>query len=262
MRLSRIQIWGLGIVSIIGISLFFMFLEQTEINVHSMTINPPSTSIVSVTEELLQLAGNQGLKQTEWNILWRGSLTEKQFVQFSAWLDSPEHGFTEGSSSGSYSTALERVWTKEELGTLQQVQLFSYPHKEQTITNFIYIWSGNESSMEWKSNIAHIEELLNHFTNHFQVFTTIEGVADPFLFDHEANQHLFKNWIVDTYRGSVTSFISEGNFLSVTGYIPTWGEQFLSAEQDKTNVQMSARYNAIAEQTRVTLGYPLILKEH
>lgn len=265
MRLSKTKQWSLGIIAIVGICLIFMFLEHTQINVHSMTIDQPSTSIAEITHDLQQFLEQEGFTELEWNILWRGNLTTQQYHSFLTWLDAPEQGFERAvsgfPSSSNHQEMVEEIWMKEDQGTLHHIKVYTYPHKEQTITNFIYIWSGNQSFSQWSPTTTDIEGILTERAVDFQTFTTIEGVSDSFFYHQDQYQQAFNHWM-GTYRGNVSNPIAEANFLSITGYIPTWGDQFLFAEQEKSNVQFAARFNAIAEQTRVTLGYPLILKEH
>ncbi|GAA0367373.1 YwmB family TATA-box binding protein [Bacillus horti] len=255
--------------------LCLIFLAHTGLQVHSMTIDQAFPSIGEITQELYSVAEQEGLEQLKWSVVWRGQIPYEQQENALAWINSSPRPFGEKDTSeadlmknnfASDHPILQESWTKEEQDTVLQLQLYSYPHKGHSITNFILVWSGDKSINMWDTYVPHIEELeeriSEQFTPEYEVFTTIEGVADPMLLHLDQAQDTFTNWIMDAYNGNLSHVVSDTNFLSVTGYIPAWGNQILSVGQDITNVQLSARYNAIAEQTRVTLGYPLILTEH
>jgi hypothetical protein len=265
MRLSKGE--GFFLVCIIISSSLFIFLPMghSEGLEHKLTVGEESASAAEPTWDLYQLAVSEGITPTAWTIYWRGSLPSKDEASFIAWLEEDlfveQEKITTRTPHGVEIT--EQVWKKEAGGTLHQVQIFNYPQKSKKMTNFIYTWSGSEMNEYWLDTYEETEQhLLRRLDLQPQNFSSIEGITNDKIKTDFLNQTTFDHWITQRLDGEITHQVSDQNFTSVNGYIPTWGEHFLSAGDQKFNVQLSARYNALKHQTRVTIGYPLILKEH
>jgi hypothetical protein len=265
MRLSKGE--GFFLVCIIISSSLFIFLPMghSEGLEHKLTVGEESASAAEPTWDLYQLAVSEGITPTAWTIYWRGSIPSKDEASFIAWLE--EDLFVEQEKTTSRTPhgmkITEQVWKKEAGGTLHKVQIFNYPQKSKKMTNFIYTWSGSEMNEYWLDTYEETEQhLLRRLELQPQNFSCIEGITNDKIKTDFLNQTTFDHWIRQRLDGEITHQVSDQNFTSVNGYIPTWGEHFLSAGDQKFNVQLSARYNALKHQTRVTIGYPLILKEH
>jgi uncharacterized protein Usg len=265
MRLSKGE--GFFLVFIVLCSGLFIFLPMghSEGLEHKLTVNEESASSAEPTWNLYQMLQGEGVTTTAWTIYWRGSLPSEDQASFIAWLE--EDLFIEqekiASSTPHGMTFIEQVWKKEVDGELHQVQVFNYPQKSKKMTNFIYTWSGAGMDEHWLDTYEELEQqLLSELELQPQNFSCIEGITNDRLKIDFLNYTMFDRWITEHLNGEIIHQVSDKNFISVNGYIPTWGEQFLSAGDEEINVQMSARYNALEQQTRVTIGYPLILKEH
>jgi hypothetical protein len=265
MRLSKGE--SLFLVCIILCSSLFILLPMghSEELEHKLTVGKETTSAAEPTWNLYQLAVNEGIIPTAWTIYWRGSIPSQDQASFITWLEEDLFIKQERVTSSTIHDMdiTEQVWKKEVNGTLHQVQVFNYPQKSKKMTNFIYTWSGAEMDQHWLDTYEESEQqLLNQLKLQPQNFSCIEGITNDKLKTDFLNHTMLDDWIAEGLDGQIIKKVSDKNFMSVNGYIPTWGEQFLSAGDQKFNVQISARYNALEQQTRVTIGYPLILKEH
>jgi hypothetical protein len=273
MKLSKGEVLFLSLIIFCSIY-FFLPLGHTEALMHKLPIEHlseekeveehGSVSVASLTWDLYQLALTEGITPTEWISYWRGSITSQEEKRVRAWLEkenfvlinqhiqSPHHGIL----------ISEEIWKLELNGTVHQVQIFN-PQNSKRSSNFIYTWSGNEMDYQWvKAYEEREQQIFNQLEQKPQTFTCIEGFINDTLNFGLLKDYKFEHWIADIYEGELNHRVSDSNFVSVNGYIPTWGKYFFSAGDKKNNLQLSARYNALEDQTRVTIGYPLILKEH
>lgn len=271
MKLSKGEIWFLSAIILSSI-FFFTPLGHTEVPLHKLPIEdkgesdsgePDTASVASITWDLYQLTGSEGITPTEWNIYWRGALTLQEEESFRAWLETEDFVLEKQlEQSHPSSTITEQIWKMELNGTLHQVQIFN-PHSLKGNSNFIYTWSGNQMDQYWVKTYEDREKkIFAQLQQEPQIFTCIEGFINDKLNFGLLKHNKFKKWVTDIFEGELTHQISDSNFVSVNGYIPTWGKYFFSAGDKKNNLQLSARYNVLENQTRVTIGYPLILKEH
>jgi hypothetical protein len=265
MRLSRGESFFLVLIVVMSSIFIFMPMGHTEQQEHKISLGRESTSSAKPTWELYQLAVREGVIPTKWTIYWRGSITAQEEVPFTTWLEKTL--FTKQMETKSTKpnglVVIEQVWKRELNGTIHQVQVFYYPQKSKKMANFIYTWSGTEMSKQWLDTYQKTEQNLLQLVQQLpQNFSCIEGFTNDKLNFSLLKNNIFDRWVTDTLQGEIIHQVSDQNFTSLNGYIPTWGEHFLSTGDQKINLQLSARYNALEDRTRVTIGYPLILKEH
>lgn len=272
MKLSKGEVLFLSLIIFCSIY-FFLPLGHTEALMHKLPIEHlseeqdieehDSASVASLTWDLYKLALTEGITLTEWNIYWRGSVTSREEESFRAWLEKEKFALkTQHIQSHHGILISEEIWKMELNGTVHKVQVFN-PQNSKNSTNFIYTWSGNEMDYQWVRAYEEREQkIFAQLEQKPQTFTCIEGFINDKLSFGLLKDNKFKHWIADILEGELNHLVSDSNFVSVNGYIPTWGKYFFSAGDKKNNLQLSARYNALEDQTRVTIGYPLILKEH
>lgn len=272
MKLSKGEILFLGAIILSSI-FFFNTLGHTEVLLHKLPIEqdigqhnsgePDSASVANLTWDLYQLVGNEGITPNKWIVYWRGTLISQEEKSFRAWLQAEKFELEKQIEEVHQNyTITEQVWKMELNGTFHQVQIFN-PHSLKGNANIIYTWSGNQMDQQWAKTFEDREEkVFSQFQQKPQTFTCIEGIVSDKLNFGLLKHNKFEKWITDIFEGEMTDQVSDSNFVSVNGYIPTWGKYFFSAGDRENNIQLSARYNALEDQTRVTIGYPLILKEH
>jgi hypothetical protein len=270
MKMSKGEVLFLSLIIVCSI-LFFKPLGHTEALMHKLPIENLTEeqdleehgSVASLTWDLYQLASTEGITPTEWSIYWRGSVTPQEEERFKVWLDRENFVLKDQHLLSPHGILIsEEIWKMELNGTVHQVQVFN-PQNSKKGSNFIYTWSGNELDQQWvKAYEEREKKLFSQLEQKPQTFTCIEGFINDKLNFGLLKDYKFDHWIADIFEGEVNHLVSDSNFVSVNGYIPTWGKYFFSAGDKKNNLQLSARYNALEDQTRVTIGYPLILKEH
>jgi hypothetical protein len=264
MRLSKGESLFLVCIMLCSSLFIFMPLGHSEELEHKLTVDKESASSAEPTWKLYQLVEDKGFTPTAWTIYWRGSIPSQDQAKFIAWLEEDLLIEQENVTSSMANTNItEQVWSKEVKGAHHQVQIFNNPHKSKMMTNFIYTWSGSVMDQHWIDTYEETEQqLLGQLELQPQNFSCVEGITNDIIKTDFLNHTMFDRWVEEDLRGKIIHHVSDQNFMSINGYIPTWGEKFLSAGDQEFNVQMSARYNALEQQTRVTIGYPLILKEH
>lgn len=267
MRLSKGEV--IFLVSMIVISWFVLLpmvhsqgSEHTMVEVsaeYASTLSDPTWDLYAQAEE-------QGITITEWNIYWKDTLEVLEEEQLLSWLQENEE-FTlaeEDTLLTPHQVHLSKqVWESHRNHVTHQIQIIRYPHKSKQKTNFMYTWSGRQMASDWKEERKEIENQLSSiFQKVPQNFSCLEGFTNDKLKFDLSSDHIFKNWIANTLNGEMIQHVTDDNFISVNGYIPAWEERFIAYGDTKMNLQLSARYNALDQQTRVTIGFPLILTEH
>lgn len=263
MKLFGQKSFFLGMAALIGICT--LPFTHSLADQRMMSVETTSVSIAEPTLNLYQLGKEQGLKGVEWTVFWRGTLPESEVE---AWVQQLGEDFraTDALSDPSRPVNAQtnahpqvQVWVKETDSSTHQLQIYDNPRKKNSTANFIYVWKGQHLHPDWQNEYKDIESSMFPHVDHFpESFSCLEGIADGKLFSNVS----LDSWITDELKGEVTHRVSEKQYVSLNGYIPNWDQRSLSAGDQIINIQMSARYNALDGQTRVTLGYPLILTEH
>ncbi|MDQ0339436.1 hypothetical protein J2S00_002223 [Caldalkalibacillus uzonensis] len=266
MRLS----WGEGILGLMAfILLLFWWPDDSHIDALTRTIQGNDHfvhTIAQPTQQMAAMLADKPVALTEWTVYWRGALTAQEEEEWRIRLT--QHGFTLDETITTDhrhgNPVLTEHWTKAENGFLHHLQLISNPHETGQPAKYIYVWSGStDLDHLWLEELEVIVGIyFTHLKNFPESFSCLEAVADDRLKDGLLDQRVLEQWLTHDFQADVIHKLVEDQFISLNGYVATWDHVLYSANQQKINVQLSARYNALEDTTRITLGYPLILTAH
>lgn len=272
MRLSRGELVFVGFVLAV-IVLFSICNESNErlqtIRSHSVLASTsegiPSGALPTL--ELFQEMQEVGISLKEWTVYWRGTIGVEEKESLLQWIEEDPLFIKQSEAhhpDWDEGSPVQTTWEKRENNTIHQLKIISYPQEKKQNSNYIYTWSGTQLEPNWVDAYQDTEQrIVTHLKKIPEIFTCLEGfTSDKLNFDLSVVDHALSQ-IIYQLDGTVTHQMADANFLSMNGYISTWGKRFLPLENDqKMNIQLSARFNALLNQTQVTIGYPLILKEH
>lgn len=200
----------------------------------------------------------------QWTMYWRGELTVEEEDLFRQRIQ--KHFIYDDAQSGietKHQVQFEKeVWTKEEDGTHHEITFIKSPKEYNLPTKYIYTWSSQSIHNNWKNDYFRItSKLVDELQQFPEIFACLEGFSNGKLRRNLSEHNNFDEWLTNGLNGNKTHRVSDRNFESITGYVSSW-PQALTSDGQQINVQLSARYNELDDKTRITLGYPLILKEH
>lgn len=258
--------------AIVCMSISIIPLTHSEAFARMITINDePQSANHQPIHDLYAFMQEHHIEQTNWTTHWRGSLTKEEEDN---WREIAVHDSNMlkqkhvEENSLIMQTSLEQAqvekWVKQDGSNKHQMTIIRYPENMDRETQFVYEWSGHEIDSQWSKTYAQLEKkIFNDLKQLPQSFSCLEGFSNGKISDNLSDQYnILDLWIREAFDGRIMHHIKEAHFVSVNGHIPEWDVQTLTIGGEEINIQISARYNELDNQTYVTIGYPLILKAH
>lgn len=263
MRLS----WGEGRL-VAGLVLCCLLLAwvpyaHTEVFLRTIQGNDHLVKVISQPmQEMASWVDEQPVSLTKWTVYFRGTLSPEEREE---WLQHLlQQGYTPGRTRQDERGWTSTQWIKSESGYTHSVLLIDTPHDQHRPAKYIYAWSGHtQPDHHW---LARLERLTHTFFSdlHYfpEFFTCLEAITNGTLENGFVHKSVLNQWLTAGFKAHVVHQVSEPHFISLNGYVPSWDHFLHTADQKKINIQLSARYNALDQKTRITMGYPLILTAH
>ncbi|EGL81777.1 protein of unknown function DUF1779 [Caldalkalibacillus thermarum TA2.A1] len=268
MRLS----WGEGILGFMALVLPFVFLlvwgPHSHIEALTRTIQGNDhlvDTIARPTQEMADMLAGKPVTITQWTVYWRGTLTAQEEEEWRTRLTQTGFSLQQNRADEVHGHPLLREhWTKSENGSIHRLQVIKDPHETPQAAKYIYVWSGTANLDQlWLDELRAITQTFFIHLKHFpESFSCLEAITHGRLKDGLLGQRELKQWLTNDLQADLVHELVEDRFVSLNGYVPSWDHVLYSANQEKINVHLSARYNALQDTTRITIGYPLILKTY
>jgi hypothetical protein len=225
-----------------------------------------TTSIAEPAMELQELAYEKGVLDMHWSVYWRGTLQPHDYER---WEELLKHSESYQPLPDNHSLSANRhhqgqgavqEWSKRDSSGHHHVKIVFTSQQKDTNPTFIYTWQGHQKmDHAWREAYDQLEKIFfNQLAEEPQKFACLEGIASDTL----RNDLDLISWVTDDLNGKVIHRVSDSRYVSINGYAKEWDHHSLSAGGRDMNVQLSARHNELEDQTRITIGYPLILTEH
>ncbi|WP_202079585.1 YwmB family TATA-box binding protein [Caldalkalibacillus salinus] len=228
-----------------------------------------TVDVVQQVDSMINL--HHDLHLTDWKVVWRGSTDTETVTQLEQALQATDSSFTlDKEEQLTHQEHPEQItelksWEKEVNGTTHKINLINDPQKSHHQTKIIYTWSSSDRvtvmDQAWAEEYVELEQWFQSFIQEPEQFITWHAQSTNAFFRQAIEQNIFGQWMTE-WQGYEKQIVTDENFLSQTGYIPTWENRVQMTDDSQFNIQMSARQNTLEDQTFVTIGYPLILQEH
>ncbi len=111
-------------------------------------------------------------------------------------------------------------------------------------------WSDTESSINKRMTVI--------FQQTPQIFSCVQGIADGIIKDGMLK---WEEELLNEFHATPVESAKEGTFVSISAYTEQWNNA-LPTEKSNVNIQIALREEQQENQTRITIGTPIITTEY
>ena len=272
MRLSKGEVFfGLILFCIVTLawphSHFATLARTIQGNHHQLWGEIPSLeSRVEPIEQLAALINEKPVHLHQWTVTAKGILSQHEGKEWERRL--VENGFNlrlaeKKETIVPSQLVVLRSFTKQAPGSPQIIMYTDPGHSDGQI-HFIFTWSGQTPvDNKWLSVLkADLKDYFADLQQIPEIYACFEAIGNARLKNGLLNLDELQSWLTDDLKATLVHQVTEDRFISLNGYVHNWNPILYSSQHQPINVQLSARYNMLDQTTRITLGYPLILKAH
>lgn len=234
------------LVCMVSVILIFIKEVKAEIN---------DNEIVQMTE----IAKQQNIKINKWSMFIKEpiatynslSVINKKIKE----VKTEEKGYTWTKAQfkeDHYKIIGERI--RPLLNIEEKILIIYFPMSEKYNLSITYDVKGSEWNIE---NWSKISNLYKSKLEEFSAFYTVEGTTsiDKPLYIEATN-------LLTNFSGKTVQSLNEENFVSLSAYTPHWNSKLPLGKNQYMNLQIAYRNSNDSNNTKVTIGTPIITSEY